>query len=138
MTDPIIGRKGLVALGGATIANLANFRIDFSTDDLDGSVFGTGWGATLPGQQKWKATVGGFLDMTDTTGQLALKIAKFAGTKVTNIRFYESGGGSFWGPDITEDSGAGAYVGTMAIDEAQNGLVKVDYSFGGVGPIDRF
>jgi hypothetical protein len=138
MTDPIIGRKGKVKLAGNTIANLANFRIDLSTDELDGSVFGTGWGATLPGQQKWKATVGGFLDMGDTTGQLVLKAAKVAGTKITNIRFYESDGGSFWGPDITADSGAGCYVGTMSIEEAQNGLVKVDFSIGGVGPIDRF
>jgi hypothetical protein len=138
MTDPIIGRKGKVKLGGVTIANLANFRIDIATDELDGSVFGTGWGATLPGQQKWKSTISGFLDMTDITGQLVLKAAKMAGTKVTNLQFFESDGGSYWGPDITEDSAAGAYVGTMAIDEAQNGLVKVDYSIGGVGPIDRF
>jgi hypothetical protein len=138
MTDPIIGRKGKVKLGGYTIANLANFRIDISTDELDGSVFGTGWGATIPGQQKWKATVGGFLDMGDITGQLVLKTAKFAGTKNTNIQFFESDGGSFWGPDITEDSGAGCYITTMSIEEAQNGLVKVDFGIGGVGPIDRF
>ena len=138
MTDPIIGRKGKVKLGTATIANLASFRMDITTDELDGSVFGTGWGATLPGQQKWKGSVSGFLDMGDTTGQGALKVAKFAGNKLTDLRFYESDGGSYWAPDVTEDSGAGVYVGTMAIEEAQNGLVKVDFSIGGVGPIDRF
>jgi hypothetical protein len=138
MTDPIIGRKGKVTLGSATIANLANFRIDKVTDELDGSVFGTGWGATLPGQQKWKSTISGFLDMDDTTGQLALKVASFAGTKLTNLQFHESAGGKFWAPDLTEDSNAGVYVLSMAIDEAQNGLVKVDYTVGGVGPIDRF
>ena len=138
MTDPIIGRKGLVTLGSATISNISNFKFDKATAELDGSVFGTGWGAILPGQQTWKISLGGFLDMGDTTGQLALKNASFAGTKVTNIRFYESAGGSFWGPDITEDSAAGAYIGAMSIDEAQNGLVKVDFTVTGVGPIDRF
>ena len=138
MTDPIIGRKGKVKLGTATIANLASYRIDITTEELDGSVFMTGWGATLPGQQKWKATISGFLDMTDITGQLTLKNAKVAGIKITSIRFYESDGGSYWAPDITEDSAAGCYVGSMTIDEAQNGLLKVDYNVGGVGPIDRF
>jgi hypothetical protein len=135
--DPIIGRKGRVQLGSALISNLANFKLDFNTQDLDGSVFGTGWGATFPGQQTWVATIGGFLDMEDTTGQVALKTAKFAGTKITDIRFYESGGGSYWAPDVSADSGAGAYIGTMSIDEAMNGLVKVDFKVGGVGPIVR-
>jgi hypothetical protein len=95
MTDPIIGRKGLVTLGANTISNMASYRIEKTTDELDGSVFGTGWGATLPGQQKWKATISGFLNMDDTTGQLALKTASFAGTKKTDLYFYESGDGKF-------------------------------------------
>jgi len=138
MTDPTIGRKGTVTLAAAVIANLANWRIDKTSDDLDGSVFGTGWGATLPGQQKWMATVGGFLDMSDTTGQVVLKNASFAGTKITNIKFYGSAGGSFWGPDITEDSGAGCYIGGLSITAAMNNLVAVEYKVGGVGPVDIF
>jgi hypothetical protein len=134
MTDPLIGRNARVKIGSATIANIASWKLDFNTDDLDASVFGTGWGATLPGQQKWVGTVDGFLDMSDTTGQVALKTAKFAGTKITNIKFYESSV-SYWEPDVTTDSGAGAYIGTMSIDAANNGLVKVSFKVGGVGPI---
>ncbi len=137
MTDPIIGRKGRVALGSHTITNLANFKLNFPTDELDASVFGSGWGSTLPGQQKWMGPVEGFLDLGDTSGQLALKNAKFAGSKITDVRFYESGGGSYWAPDTTADSDAGAYITTMAIDEANNGLVKVSYNIVGVGPISR-
>lgn len=138
MTDPIIGRKGRVQLGSDVIQNLANFKLNFQTDELDASVFGTGWGATLPGQQKWFGPVEGFLEMGDTTGQAVLKSAKFAGSKITDIRFYESGGGSYWAPNITADSDAGAYITTMAIDEANNGLVKVSYNIVGVGPIERY
>jgi hypothetical protein len=136
--DPIIGRKGGVYLGTVLVANMANIKLDFNTDDLDGSVFGSGWGATLPGQQKWVAAVDGFLDMLDITGQLVIKAAKFAGTKITNMRFAHSRGGSYWTPDITTDSAAGCYVGTMGIDQPNNGLVKVNYKIGGVGPIDYF
>ena len=138
MTDPIIGRKGRVQLGSAVIANIANFKLDFNTEDQDASVFGSGWGATLPGQQKWFGQVDGFLDMTDVTGQAVMWSAKKNGTKVTNLFFYNSGGGSYWASDITTDSGAGAYVGTMGIDQPNNGLVKVSYKLGGVGPIDLF
>lgn len=138
MTDPIIGRKGKVMLGANTIANLANFRLNKTVDDLDGSVFGTSWGATFPGQQKWSGTVAGFLDMSDTNGQVALKIASNAGTKITNIKFYASAGGSYWGPDMTNDSGAGCYVGGFSVNAASNGLVSVDFKIGGVGPIDLF
>jgi hypothetical protein len=135
MTDPIIGRKGGVYLGTALIANLANIKLDFNTDDLDGSVFGTSWGATLPGQQKWVAAIDGFLDMSDVTGQVVVKNAKFNGTKITNMMFYHSRNGSYWIPDITTDSTAGCYIGTMSIDQPNNGLVKVSYKVGGVGPI---
>lgn len=133
MTNPLIGRNAKVLKGADTIANLASWKIDFNTDELDGSVFGTGWGATLPGQQKWVGTVDGFLDMTDTSGQVALKDAKFAGTLVTNLKFMQDAV-SGWVPDVTTDPNAGAYVLGMSIDVANNGLVKVNYKFGGVGP----
>jgi hypothetical protein len=134
MPNALIGRYASVKLGSAVIANLASWKMDFTTDELDASVFGTGWGATMPGQQKWVATVDGFLDMLDTTGQLVIKTAKFAGTKVTNIKFFDDTT-SGWVPDITTDSSAGAYILGMSIDAAMNGLVKVSYKIGGVGPI---
>ena len=135
MTDPIIGRKGRVCFGTNVIQNLATFKLNIQTDELDASVFGSNFGSTLPGQQKWFGPVDGFLDGGDTTGQAVLISAKLNGTKITNIRFYVSGGGSYWTPDLTNDSGAGAYITTMAIDEANNGLVKVSYNIVGVGPI---
>ena len=134
MGQSLIGRYASVKKGTALVANLANWRLDYRTDELDGSVFGTGWGATKPGQQKWVATVSGFLDMADTTGQLAMKTAKFAGTLLTDLRFYQDST-SYWMADITTDTSAGAYVLGMSIDAAMNSLVKVDYTIGGVGPI---
>jgi hypothetical protein len=136
MTDPIIGRKGGVYLGTNIVANLANIKLDFPTDELDGSAFSdSSWGSTLPGQQKWVATVDGFLDMGDTNGQALIKAAKFNGTKITNMRFFHSRGGSYWCSDITTDAAAGCYVSTMSIDQPYNGLVKVNYKIGGAGPI---
>ncbi len=134
MGNPLIGRYAKVMKASTNILNLASWKIDFRTDELDASVFGTGWGATLPGQQKWVATVDGLCDMADTTGQLALKAAKFAGTKLTDLKFYQDST-SYWVADITSDSAAGAYVLNMSIDAAQNGLVKINFTIGGVGPI---
>jgi hypothetical protein len=132
--NALIGRYAKVYVGANVVANLSSWKLDFATDELDASVFGTGWGATMPGQQKWTATVDGFLDMTDTTGQVVIKAAKFAGTKITNWKFLQDST-SGWVPDITTDATAGGYVTTMSIDAANNGLVKVSFKVGGVGPI---
>ncbi len=134
MGNILIGRYAKVQLSGTTVLNLASWKLDFATDELDASVFGTGWGSTMPGQQKWVATLDGFLDMADTTGQKALKDAKFSGTKLTSVKFMQDST-SGWVPDITTDSGAGCYVTSMSIDAANNGLVKVNFKLGGVGPI---
>lgn len=133
MGTPLIGRYAKVLKGTYTVANLASWKIDLPTDELDASVFGTGWGATMPGQQKWVGTVEGFLDMADTNGQAAMKTAKLAGTKMTDLKFMQDST-SGWVADVTTDSSAGAYVLGMSIDTAQNGLIKVSYKIGGYGP----
>lgn len=134
MGNILIGRYAKLVKGSTTVLNLANWKISFDTSELDGSVFGTGWGATLPGQTKWMADVDGFLDLADTTGQSAMKAAKFAVTKLTDLKFYQDST-SYWVADITTDSSAGAYILGMSIDAPNNGLVKVSYRIGGVGPI---
>jgi hypothetical protein len=134
MGTPIIGRNCFVNVNGTKILNLASWDLSFDTDDIDASVFGTGWGSTMPGMQKWVANVAGFYDPADTTGQKVLESAKINATKLTNIEFCFSSV-SYWRPNMTVDSDAGAYIGTMAIKVDKSGIAAVSFKVGGVGPI---
>lgn len=134
MGDSLLGRYAKVKIGTETVANIASWKIDVSTTDIDASVFGTGWGATKPGMQKWTAVVEGFLDMADITGQLVLKNAQIGGTKIANIGFYQDST-SYWAPNMTADSGAGAYILSMSMGAANNDIIRVTFNVGGVGPL---
>jgi hypothetical protein len=134
MGTPIMGRNARVKLGTYTILNLASWDMNFPTDELDASVFGTSWGATMPGMQKWTCAVAGLYDRSDTTGQKALMDAKINGTKLTTIRFYLDNT-SYLVPDITNDSDAGAYITGMTVRTDKSGLAQVTFNAAGVGPI---
>jgi hypothetical protein len=135
MGNALIGRYAKVTIGDDTIANIASYTLNESADELDASVFGSGgWGGTMPGQQKWKSSINGFLDPDDTTGQVAIKTAKRAGNKITDIRFYLDNT-DYSCPDLTNDSDAGAYITAFEISPAVNNLIPVRFDVVGVGPV---
>jgi len=134
MGSPLMGRNARVKLSTYTILNLASWDMNIATDELDASVFGTGWGATMPGMQKWTCAVAGLYDRADTTGQKALMDAKVAGTKLTDIRFYLDNT-SYVRPDLTNDSDSGAYITGMTVKMDKSGLGQVTFNVVGVGPL---
>lgn len=134
MGTPKMGRYARVKLGTVTILNLASWDLNMATDELDASVFGTGWGATMPGMQKWTVAVAGLYDPSDVTGQNVVESAKRNGTKLTNIRFYVDET-SYFVPDVTEDSDAGAYITGYTIKQDKSGLAQLTFNVVGVGPL---
>jgi hypothetical protein len=134
MGNPIIGRYASVRMGAVKILNLASWDMNLATDEIDASVFGTGFGATMPGIQKWTVAVAGFYDPTDSTGQNVILAAKLNATKLTNIRFYVDNT-SYFTPDLTNDPNAGAYITSYAVKTDKSGLAALTFNVVGVGMI---
>lgn len=134
MGTPLIGRNASVRLAAVKILNLASWDLNMATDELDASVFGTGWGAAMPGIQKWTVAVAGLYDPNDVTGQQIIESAKRNATKLTTIRFYVDGS-SYFTPDVTGDSDAGAYITSYTIKQDKSGLAQLTFNVVGVGPI---
>lgn len=134
MSDPLQGRYASVKLASNIIANLGSWNIDINMAEIDVSVFGSTWGKSIPGMNKWTGGVEGFYDPDDTNGQAALETKALAATKITNARFYIDST-SYWTPDVTSDTDAGCYVNTMSIKHDKAGVAAVTYSIVGFGPL---
>jgi hypothetical protein len=134
MPDPLNGRYAAVKIGTALIQNLGKWSVDIKMDEIDVSVFGSVWGKKIPGVQSWTGSLDGFYDPADTTGQKVLSAAALAATKVTNMRFYIDST-SYWCPDVTADSGAGAYISSVSISHDKAGVASLTMSVIGFGPL---
>jgi len=134
MGTPLLGRNASIRMAAVKILNMASWDLTMATDELDASVFGTGWGSTMPGIQKWTAAVAGFYDPNDSTGQKVIESAKRNATKLTTIRFYVDGT-SYYTVDLTNDSDAGAYITNYTVKQDKSGLAAVTFTVAGVGPL---
>lgn len=134
MGDPLKGRYASVKLGSDLVQNFGRWSLNFDLDEIDVTVFGSVWKKSVPGFQGWGATVEGFYDPADTTGQLALQSDALSATKVTDLRFYINSD-SYWTPDVTNDSDAGAYITGIAIDHDKAGVATVSFTVVGFGPL---
>jgi len=134
MGDPLLGRFASFKLNTTLVENLGKWSLDIKTDEIDVSVFGTTWGRTLPGMQKWTATIEGFYDPADTNGQLLMQNDMIAGTKITDSRFYVNSN-SYWAPDTVADTNAGAYISGLSINTDKAGVAAVTMNIVGYGKI---
>jgi len=128
------GRYAKVTLAGNTIVGMGTWTIPITLDEIDATSFGSTWKKTDVGMSGWTATFNGYYDVSDTTGQGALKTAAIAGTPITNIRFYVDST-SYWTPDVTTDSAAGCRITSLEITFDKADIGRISYSVAGTGPV---
>ena len=134
MGDPLMGRYASVKLGSNLVANLTNWSIDINMDEIDVTAFGSVWGKSMPGFQRWTGSAEGHYDPADTNGQAELQSNALSATKITDIRFYIDST-SYWTPDITNDSDAGCFINVVSVKHDKAGVASVTYSILGFGPL---
>ena len=130
------GRNASVKKGTYTIAELGSWSIERTQDEIDTTAFGSTWGKSDVGFQKWSASFTGFFDPTDTNGQVAMESAMNAGTLVNDIKFHFSAN-SYFTPDVTTDSNAGGRVTSFNVGQDKAGVASLNMTMTGSGPITR-
>ena len=128
------GQDGHIKLGTFEVAEMASWNLTISTNEIAINVFGNSWSKTQQGIKTWSCSVSGFYDLTDTNGQVAVKNAFYANTLLTNVRFYVDDT-SYWTPDTTTDSSAGARVTNYSPTQTADNVAQVTIQFAGTGPI---
>lgn len=127
----------------AIVAEIGNWKIDTSADEIDTTAFGDGWAKSDVGMLKWSGSMSGYFDSTDTTGQGIVETAFLAGTLISDIRFYveysetTSDTVIYYHPDTVTDANAGLRVTSFNVGQDKNGVATIDFSFSGSGPILR-
>jgi len=127
------GRNASVKLGTNLVSERTDWDINPTRDEIDTTVFGSTWGKSDVGMGHWNGNANGFYDPADTY-QDQLIDAFYAGTLVTNIRFYVNNT-SYWTPDITSASGAGCRITSLPIKHDKGGVASISFAFSGSGPI---
>ncbi|HHV98602.1 MAG TPA: hypothetical protein GXX36_03355 [Clostridiaceae bacterium] len=80
----IEGYGGSVKVGSSKVAEIANWSLDLSADDIDITSFDSnGWRERIQGIKEWSGSFEGNFDPTDTTGQGELIDAWLSGDAVT-------------------------------------------------------
>jgi len=86
----ITGQEGSVKVGANSVAEIAEWSIDVSTDTAETTNFdGNGWKEYIATLSEWSGSITGNYDPSDTTGQKALINAFFNKTKVTLTLFVD-------------------------------------------------
>lgn len=130
-----LGKNASVKIGTNTIAEMAEWTLNITSEPITQPVFGSAWdkvhGLSIT---SWDGTITGLLDVTDTNGQLALNNATISGTKITDLKIYVDST-KYWAPDTTADAAAGCYITSMSPTAAQGDVLRVSFNFKGTGPI---
>jgi len=134
MNEPLMGRYASIKVATTLVENLGKWSLDIKMDEIDTSVFGSVWGRKIPGMQAWTGTLEGYYDPADTNGQKVLQDAALAATKLTTIRFYIDST-SYWTPDVTSETNAGAYISSISINHDKAGVAAITMNVIGYGKI---
>ena len=94
----LTGRNAKVVKGSTTISEMGNWTINVTIDQIDTTSFGNTWKKADRGMTGWEGTASGYLDKSDTSGQVLLETAAFSGTLLTDMKFYIDGS-TYYEPD---------------------------------------
>lgn len=130
------GRKGKVTVGASDdkILELQEWGIDFDSNEIDVSAFGSEWGKSDVGIKRWKAKASGFGDPKDTTGQKVLMDAWKNETLIQDLKFWFSDT-EYYAPDTVTDANAGIRVTKYSISQNFDNVLKVDFELSADGPV---
>lgn len=129
-----VGVDATVKKGTFEVAEMASWSLDMSAETLAGNIFGSDWAKNHAGLRSWSMSVSGFFDPSDTNGQKTVETAFFANSKVTDLNLYVDSS-SYWTPDLTTDSDAGAYVTSYSVNTDNASVGSVSFTLTGTGPI---
>lgn len=158
MSGPFNGRFISIVLASvlpastAKIEGMGRWNIGITSAELDDSEFGTVWGGSVNGIQKWAGAFSGLFKFSTTAGSTgvyhALQVA-FDQTKVQDIKFFlettvaasaASSGPLFFMPNWSTtwtnySTNAGCYLSNVQISADLNGLATLAFDVRGNGPI---
>ncbi len=129
------GRNAKIMKGSTVIAEMGTWNINLTPDNIDTSSFGSIWKKSQVGMTGWEGAASGFLDKTDTSGQVALETAAFAGTLVTDLKFYVDAS-TYYAPSASSSS-AGILIGGYNISHDKAGVATVEFTFTGVAALSK-
>lgn len=90
----VAGYGGTAKVGSNTIAEVKQWEIPLAADLYDVSVLGSQWKSYIPGLLGSDAKVDVFLDLTDSTGQVAIQTAMLGGTSISLSLLTSTAGGA--------------------------------------------
>ncbi len=163
MSGPFNGRYVSINVNvGATLPNSTNkiegmgrWDLYINHAELPTDEFGTVWGGSQNGIQKWGGSVSGMFKIstaTGSTGQYHLLDAALNQTKQQDFRFYlestatasaASTSPLFWMPNFSTaitnySTSAGCYLSNPKMGSDMNGIATMSYDIRGEGPIALF
>ena len=121
----IAGYGGGVYLDSTKVAEIANWSLDMSADDIDVTSFDSeGWRERIQGIKEWSGSFEGNFEPDDTTGQAALINAWLNGQKVTLEL------------QVNEDvKFSGDALVTLSIETPVDDKASFSCDFSGTGPL---
>ncbi len=129
------GNNAKVTLGANTVVGMGNWELPGITVDLlESTAFGDTAKQFMTGLLDYgEVNFGGLYDPADTTGQDILLSANKNNSKIGNIRLYVDAN-SYWTPNVTAVSAAGALIQTVAIGMDKSGLATIKFTGKCTGP----
>ena len=126
----LAGKNAAAKIGAAIVkeVNDANFSLDGELVDVT-TFDADGWQKRLQGVKGASVSIGGYYDPTDTTGQVALRAAWLAGTKVPAVTVLADKSVA------TSGFKADCFVSTFEISPGVDGAVSFSASLESDGPV---
>ena len=123
------GYDGSITSGGSNIGEVKNFSLDQTSDVVETTVLGSGWGQNTPTIKRWTGSLTAHFDIGDS-GQDDLRAGLSAGSTVDLVLYFGgtsgAGNASYTGSAVVESI-------SMANDVA--GIVEASISFTGSGAL---
>jgi len=131
------GIDGSVQIGSYTILDIGSWSLNDTREAKKGAVFGnTSTKVHGMGSRDQSGSITGYLNIDDTTGQVAIETVYKAGEKITDLKLYIDST-NYYAPDTAEDADAGIYITSKPISVTQDEIIEVSFDFQCSGPCNR-
>lgn len=129
------GHSAKVTLGANTVVGMGTWELPgISVDLLESTAFGDTAKQYMTGLLDYgNVNFAGLYDPADSTGQAVLLSANLNNSKISNLRLYVDNT-SYWTPNVTGVSAAGALIQSTAIGMDKSGLATIRFTGKCTGP----
>ena len=134
MADIPLGRAS-VQKSSVIVAALKSFSLNFSSDKIDTSQFGSTTAKFEPGIKTITGSFTGFIDK-DSTQQTAIRDAWEDGTHLTDLTF-NIDSTSYWELDLVADSDGYILIDSYTVNTDNNNVVNFSANFAVSGAFKR-